>query len=142
MNLPYSDMLTPNLIWNIEQNKPTLVAKDLSQLGIPEDITYSILLGRGIFKWLAVRRQLIKLKNEWKSRITVAHNKVVELKHTSNTHDLGYYRGYLKALEECRGEVRGLCHSPRWQAPDYDKEANRYLQQMENNHVEVDSGIC
>lgn len=39
INLPYSNQLTPNLIWNIEQNKPSLVARDMAQYGIPVDTT-------------------------------------------------------------------------------------------------------
>lgn len=129
--LKYEAQLTPTSICNIKQNKPTLVAKDLLEFGIPIDITLKILLARGVFKWLAVRRRLIKLKDIWKTRITAAQDKVVELKPTSYTHDLGYWRGYLKAYEECRKEVRELCHSDRWQAPDFDEEANRFLKRLE-----------
>ena len=38
-----------------------------------------------------------------------------------------YLRGYLKATEECRAEIRDMCHSDRWRAPDFDKEAQEYL---------------
>jgi hypothetical protein len=119
-------------IWNSAQNKPSLIAKDLLKYGIPKDITHYILLNRGVYKWLAVRRHLIKLKNTWKSIITQTINNIHQTKKTNDIYKLGYYRGYLKAYEECRKEIRVLCHSDRWQAPDFDKEANQYLKNLEN----------
>lgn len=83
---------------------------------IDPDFVYGILLKRGVFKWLAVRRKLIKLKNNWKREIT-------ELNRKKNEQE----KGYLKALERCRREIRGLCHSERWQAPDSDKKAINFL---------------
>jgi len=127
--LPYENFLTKNGIWNIKQNKPSLVAKDLLQFGVSEEITHKILLARGVYKWLSVRRQLIVLKNIWKDRINDVLAKLPKAKR-GDTYSLGYLRGYLKAYEECRSEVRALCHSERWQAPDFDRKANEFLSSM------------
>jgi len=43
-----------------------------------------------------------------------------------------YCRGYAKAYEEVRKEVRDLCHSERWQAPDFDYEAQNFLNKLED----------
>ena len=128
--LEYQNLLTPELIWNIEQNKPSLVAKDLQAFGVPSKITHSILLARGVYKWLSVRRQLIKLKNVWKTRISETLAKLKEAKRERNGYEVGYLRGYLKAYEECRAEVRTLCHSKRWQAPDFDRQAQAHLRSL------------
>lgn len=108
-------------IWNEQQNKPTLVVNDLKDYA-PADVVYSSLLRRGVFKWLAVRRQLIRLKDVWKARVTesISQQKL-------HPHRKAYFRGYRKALEECRTEVRALCHSARWQVPDNDVKAIRWL---------------
>lgn len=125
--LKYQNLLTPELIWNIEQNKPSLVAEDLEEFGVPAHITHSVLLARGVYKWLSVRRQIIKLKNVWKARIVETLAKLKEAKRSHNDYEVGYLRGYLKAYEECRSEVRALCHSERWQAPDFDRKAQAHL---------------
>jgi len=122
--------LTPTSICSIKQNKPVLVARDLLEYGVPVEVTLKILLARGVFKWLAVRRSIIKLKCNWKIKITDTCKKVIEYKQQENTYKLGYWRGYLKALEECRNEVRTLCHSTRWQAPDFDETAQQFLEQL------------
>lgn len=125
--LKYQNLLTPELIWHIEQNKPSLVAEDLEAFGVPAHITHSILLARGVYKWLSVRRHIIKLKNVWKARIVETLAKLKEAKRSRNDYEVGYLRGYLKAYEECRGAVRALCHSERWQAPDFDRKAQAHL---------------
>ena len=110
------------------QNKPTLIARDfLNWFEIPEEETYAILLKRGVFKWLAVRRLLIKLKNAWKTEITETIERIKLAKTAGDARSLFYLRGYLKALEAHRKQVRALCHSPRVQAPDNDKRAREYL---------------
>jgi len=130
-------------IWGFKQNKPTLIVKDITDKypNIPSDFIYSILLKRGVFKWLAVRRDLITLKNIWRKNIT---NTIISIhkakedieidimnKKSPDFNKLSYLRGYLKALENDRGEVRKLCHSDRWRAPDFDKGANNYLRGVE-----------
>lgn len=118
-------------IWQFEQNKPSLIVEDLQKLGVPQNIAYKILLARGVFKWFAVRRNLIKLKNIWKDRIKNTIENIHEAKKSRNTLQLMYLRGYLKAYEECRKEIRELCHSERWQAPDNDKKAINFLKKLD-----------
>ena len=118
-------------IWNYKQNKPSLIVKDLKQHGLDEETIYKILLSRGVFKWLAVRRDLIKLKNVWKDRIKATLANIALQKKENNPYKLGYTRGYLKAYEDCRAEIRVLCHSERWQAPDFDKKAIKFLKELE-----------
>lgn len=121
--LEYREQLTPQAIWSIEQNKPSLVVDDLEAFGVPRSESYAILLARGIFKWLAVRRDLIKLKNIWRDRLTVAYR-------TQEVEKTAYRKGYIAAMEECRKEVRALCHSERFRAPDFDRKANEYLRRL------------
>ena len=68
---------TKNNIWEFAQNKPTLIVNDIIEK-YPEvnpDFIYDILLKRGVFKWLAVRRDIIKLKNRWKDEIRELNRK-------------------------------------------------------------------
>ena len=118
--IEYGDLLTRNGIWNVRQNKPTLIARDLEGYGVPRDITYAVLLGRGVFKWLAVRRDLIKLKDVWCKRLTTAYLEQQQ----ENT---AWRKGYIAAYEEARREVRALCHSERFRSPDFDDGAAAYL---------------
>ena len=112
--------MTPNNIWDQAQNKPTLVVKDLKELypDIDENVVYEVLLRRGVFKWLAVRREIIKLKNIWRSQITQLNRRKTQQE-----------KGFLKALEMCRGQARKLCHSARWKSPDFDRRAKRWLEE-------------
>lgn len=113
--------ITRNNIWHYEQNKPTLVVNDITERypEVDPDFVYEVLLKRGVFKWLAVRRMLIKLKDKWKGQI----NRLQARKNPKE-------KGFLAALEQCRKEVRSLCHSDRWQAPDIDKKAQEYLNEL------------
>lgn len=126
-------MLNQKNIWEWKQNKPTLIAKDLTKYGVPEDTTYQVLLQRGVFKWLAVRRDLIKAKDRWKAEITATIDRIREAKKNGRYGDLMYLRGYLKALEMCRGEVRAMCKSERWRAPDFDGGAKEFLRKKDAN---------
>jgi hypothetical protein len=117
-------------IWNYAQNKPTLVAKDLELFGVPKKVTYTILLARGVFKWLNVRRSLIKLKDLWKERIKRTYNYQINLKKSKDWH-----KGYRAAMEQCRKEVRILCHSERFTHVgdrDFDRDAFDFIQELEN----------
>lgn len=114
-------------IWEYKQNKPSLIAKDLKEFGIPEEITYRILLSRGVFKWLAARRDIIKLKNIWRDRITNIIAEIRKAKRMKDRDKLMYLKGYIKAYEECRAEVRAICHSNRWRCPDFDRDAQEFL---------------
>jgi len=117
--------VTPQTIWSFAQNRPSLVADDLEVLGISREVTHSILLKRGIYKWLAVRRELIKLKNKWRDELTELYHEAGQ--YTRGSPERREIVGRIKTLEKCRAEVRELCHSDRWQAPDFDKEANDYI---------------
>ena len=115
-------------IWNFEQNKPTLIAKDLEPFGVPREVTHNVLLARGVYKWLAVRRDLIKLKNVWRDRLTECYHAA-----QANRNPIrgAYLKGYAKGVEQCRKEVRALFRSGRFRAPDFDKEANAYIASLD-----------
>ena len=134
-NLGYEHHLTKNGIWNIKQNKPSLVADDLEKLGIPKPITYSILLGRGIFKWLAARRDLIKLKNVWRDELTSLYRGIENKEIKRGTPEYYQVVGRIKTLEECRSQIRSICHSERWIAPDFDTKAQEFLFSLENDSI-------
>lgn len=125
--MDYFNQLDPAQIWHVQQNKPTLIVRDLQEYGVPIEVSYSILLGRGVFKWFAVRRDLIKLKNVWKERVTASIENIRRAKQNQDHERAAFLRGYLKAYEETRAEVRTLCHSPRFRAPDFDREAQKFL---------------
>lgn len=109
-------------IWEFAQNKPTYIVRDICEKypNVDPDFVYEVLLKRGVFKWLAVRRDLIKLKIDWKSKVRELNRKKTDKE-----------KGYLKALVDCKEEVRRLCHSERWRAPDFDINAKLYLKRKE-----------
>lgn len=113
--------LSLKTIWGFAQNKPTLVVRDIvtKYPDVDPDFVYSVLLQRGVFKWLSVRRDLIKLKEKWKGEVR-------DLNHKKTQKEKGYH----KALIQCRAEVRKLCHSERWAAPDFDRKARRFLKTL------------
>ena len=121
--------VTPDNIWNYKQNKPSLIAMDMAEIyNVPFEGTLKILMARGVFKWLTVRRDLIRLKDCWKKQITEYQNKAMQdkLKVTltgkpSANYHYGYSKGYRDALTKCRNEVRALCHGERWTVPDFEK---------------------
>lgn len=110
-------------IWNFAQNRPSLVVLDLAAYA-PADVVYESLLRRGVFKWLAVRYHLIRLKNTWKARVRES----IVTQHAVQGPDVNYWRGYRKGVEECRADVRALCHSDRFTAPPNDKAAVQWLE--------------
>ena len=117
-------------IWKYAQNKPTQIVRDLQRYlkeTAPKDIVYITLLKRGVFKWLAVRRQLIKLKNSWKDRVRMSIEYQKEARADKDWAAFYEERGFRRGVEQCRKEVRKLCHSDRWQAPDHDRLAKHFL---------------
>jgi hypothetical protein len=110
-------------IWNFAQNKPTLVVDDIVSRypEVDPDFINDVLLKRGVFKWLAVRRDLIKLKNTWRDEVSRLNRKKTKEE-----------KGYYKALLMCRAQIRALCHSERFRAPDFDRKANNYLERVAN----------
>ena len=115
--------MTPSSIWIERQNTPSLIVDDLKSF-VPTNTAYEILLRRGVFKWLSARRKIIKLKNIWKERVTAS----LERQKLRYGPDVNYERGYRRALEECRAELREICHGPRWEAPDNDHRAQVWLE--------------
>jgi hypothetical protein len=109
-------------IWSFAQNKPSLVVKDIIEKypEVDPDFIYKVLLQRGVFKWLSVRRQLIKLKDTMR-------DEVKKLNHRKTAREKGYH----EALIKCRADIRKLCHSERWVAPDFDEKAKKYLTKLE-----------
>jgi len=87
---------------------------------VDPDFIYKVLLQRGVFKWLSVRRELIKLKD-------IMRNEVSALNRKKTAEEKGYY----KALIKIRADIRKLCHSDRWIAPDFDRNANKFLKKNE-----------
>ena len=139
----------PDNIWNYAQNKPSLIAKDFSEIyGIAPAETLRILMARGVFKWFSVRREIIKLKNKWKEQVSYYNDKVrfdkmvVRCKSKNATYAdhyrYGYSRGYLDALTACRKEVRDLCHSERWTAPDFDYKSLMVIHSDGNSLIRGD----
>lgn len=114
-------------IWNFAQNKPSLIVQDITNRypNVSSNFIYEVLLKRGVFKWLSVRRDLIKLKDIWKNEIRILNRK-------KNQKEKGYY----KALLKCRRCVRQLCHSDRWVAPDFDQKAIRFLTKLQEKTTE------
>lgn len=129
VKIPHQEYLKKDKIWVLKQNKPKYVANDLEKFGVPREVTHAVLLARGVYKWLAVRRKLIKLKDQWKKEITTIQNEISKLPRKSTERKILAER--LKTLTKCRQEIRKLCHSPRWQAPDFDKEAQAFLKWLE-----------
>lgn len=129
-SLEYFGLLDPDNIWRIEQNKPSLVVIDIKYLypNIDEDTIYKILLGRGVFKWLAVRRELIKFKDEIKEELTRLYKQVENMQKGTREHR--EVVGRIKALEWVRFRIREMTHSDRFRAPDNDEKAREFLQRL------------
>lgn len=121
--------IKPSNIWSFRQNKPSYMVRDLVSY-TPIDIIYRSLLARGVFKWLDVRRGIIKLKNLWKYRLREAHRKLRIAKAAKNWIYAIQLKGQIEAIEDCLRDVRTLCHSDRWQAPDFDKEAMIWIEEQ------------
>lgn len=97
---------------NARQNHPELIVRDLQHL-VPAPQIREVLKYRGVNKWFRVRRLLIQLKAFWKTEINQleAHRRIAkERKDWKTYHQL---KGYIKALTDCRQQIRALCHSPR-----------------------------
>ncbi|MCK4258069.1 MAG: hypothetical protein KAX49_03775 [Halanaerobiales bacterium] len=94
---------------------------------------YSILVKRGVTKWLLVRKLLIRLKKKYSEKAKALQNVINynrKLYRKNSSYDMGtrtYYRksnlsskefwkmqGELKAYSKIREELYLLCNSPRW----------------------------
>ena len=124
---------TKENIWNFKQNKPSLIVEDICEKypQVDPNFVYEVLLKRGIFKWLAVRRDLIKLKNFWRDEITELNKILSFAKSYKVSYKFKEEKGMIKMLIKCRQNIRKLCHSDRWTAPDFDRGANKFLKSME-----------
>jgi len=122
------ELATKENIWQFKQNKPSLIVEDLKEY-VPEELVYNILLKRGVFKWFSARRKLIKLKNVWRDKVTFA---IKAQKESTSAQEKAYWKGYRRGIEECRADLRAVCHGPRFEAPDNDKKAQKYLELLDN----------
>lgn len=125
-----NEVLDRRNIWQERQNRPTLIVRDLAQYVEPGRV-YETLLRRGVFKWLSARRAVIKAKDRWKGAITASIAVQAAAKVARDWSAYHYQRGYRKALEECRADIREICHGDRWDCPDIDQEAVRWLAKQE-----------
>lgn len=122
--------VSPNNIWEYNQNRPILIARDLNYYyGIPIESSLKILMARGIFKWFANRRQLIKLKDNIKRELTDLQDNQKSLKR-SNYELFLQNKGRIKVLTEVRAEIRKICHSQRWQFVDIDETSKKRMEQI------------
>lgn len=118
--------VTPGNIWSYKQNRPSLIAADLAQLAdVPEELTFRVLMARGVFKWLAARRDLIRLKNVWRDELTRLYRSIERGDIRKGTQEHEQAKGRIAAIEECRKQIRAICHSDRWRCPDNDLKALR-----------------
>lgn len=98
---------------NARQNHPELVVRDLAALGVPQEVVRRTLKWRGVNKWFAVRRLLITLKFRWKDRISAVQEEKRRAKWQGDMKRYNQLVGYQRAYEECRQQVRALCHHTR-----------------------------
>lgn len=115
---------------NFSQNRPELVIQDAARyLGLDEEgqeKLRTILLARGINKWLAVRRDLIAHKINIKNRIKSKMVEVAGIKCEMDSREFrspGWYychsewkraRAELKLLQDERGVLVKMCKSDRF----------------------------
>jgi len=105
-------------IWHHAQNRPSLVVRDLAEYA-PADVVYETLLRRGVFEWLAVRRDLIRLKDRWGNwgeRARCAHQRAGdewEERHTGEPRGCGgggVMRIVARFWEPVDEDIDELCH--------------------------------
>jgi len=98
-----------------------------------------------VFKWLANRRHLIKLKDRMRRQERDLLEALYACKRMGRRRYLGrdrlYWRGYLAALRVCRREMRAIFHSPRWQVQDNDTHAQRFLVELMAHNYAIEHGL-
>lgn len=77
---------------------------DLVGMGLDEVEVYNALFVRGVFKWFSARRKLMEFSNFLRKSIDQVHKNRTGA--SSDKEDLAYWRGYLKALEDCKKSVQ------------------------------------
>jgi hypothetical protein len=119
--------VSPRTIWNFQQNNPELVIKDAKEyLGLNEEqceLLRTIMLARGVNKWLKVRRDLIAYKKQLKHELKNVGKQANELKQymKENGFNEKIHHQYIvskelhKKLCQIRGDLKALCMTDRWQ---------------------------
>jgi len=112
-------------IWNYEQNVPDLIVDDIIEFWYKEgfdiyreeeirNFLYSVLLKRGVNKWLFVRKLLIRYKKLLVEQIHEEEKKMKEAKKRKDWKEYYYHKGRLSVLGEVRKDLKLLCCTPRW----------------------------
>ncbi len=143
---PWTD-LDRTSIDHFRQNKPSYVVNDIlkyfsENFGLvlgrdTHDAVWSILLARGVLKWMSSRRALITIKLMLRARIRDHQQQIQQKKKVlskidnmnrrsmarygqATAYHLGRLRGSLASTELIYKQIRKICHSMRWQVPDND----------------------
>jgi len=144
-------MISREQINSVKQNKTRLIVDDVvnflktyepggaevDEEKIREKIQ-EILLARGVYKWMAVRRDLIKFLDVLKS---VEHLALISLivkkgfakggvggkKYAIYRHES---RGFLKAVRVIKKSLRDMTRSARLRAPDNDRDAQALVSKI------------
>jgi hypothetical protein len=97
-----SNDVTPNTIWNSQQNHPELVVQDARrEFGLTDEQCEKlrfILMNRGINKWLYARILFIDLKHDVKDMLKNATPKTTEY----------------KLLQQLNTRMQNIAKMPRW----------------------------
>ena len=113
-------------VWNFPQNKPSLITRDFLELyGIPQLDSARILMARGVFKWFAGRRKLLKLKEKIKVELKQRYGESEAFKKDPLATPKDFYmnKGAVKALERVLKEISEIGHAPRWDVQDNDRRS-------------------
>ena len=124
--------VSPSNIWEYRQNRPSLIIKDMRELGIKETTTAKVLMARGVYKWFACRRDIIKLKDNIRDELARNYRAVERKEVRRGTKEYHRLRGYTMALEVIRAHLRKICHSERWRFPDNDFNSIGLLSEVDN----------
>jgi len=104
------------------QNNPELIIADIMREypDVNECFIRQILMNRGVNKWFAVRRDIIRLKIVWRKEIKRLLRELYELRQMQkflNADDISIQiygtRQRLKVVQEKYNQVRSLCYSSR-----------------------------
>ena len=157
---------------SMKQNKATYIVNDLLNASLPiehggwlwhlsmeakRSALYRVLLNRGVFKWFAARRDLIKFKNRLRLMISYQNDLLRDMKKRIVEADAivqramidgsievpvaqaaqaevialtlkrERIRGEMNAYVFVRQELRGICHSPRARFADNDSRARDWF---------------
>lgn|SRR5574341_310052 len=150
-------MITRHEIDVSRQNKVKYVVNDVVDLFhnmmVPQDEEFvfddviaqgvnEILLRRGVYKWLAVRRDLIRYKHTLKDleNVMLEHTHLIKAMGTAlgkeARHNSDYLKlrsegkGILKTMQRIRKDLRAMTHSDRLRAPDNDRMAQDYVNKV------------